>query len=204
MHVNRESSALTVLGEKLGLENSVIRKAEEYYRLCLAKSNLDKISDLPRAVLCLDLVAKSTGVAFDKTTALRLSTLSSVVYQKYYNLIETSLGLNEILTIPKLCVKLNCSEAQDLAETILSKYKAQNIMVEDLHHPQYNTIAVYTACKLKGIKAAKAQFMQETRLRTPQWKQLEIKFFEFVKQVGLDVELKHSNKKAKDKVKEIT
>lgn len=69
------------------------------------------------------------------------------MYQKYYNLIETTLKLSEVLTIPKLCVKLNCSEAKDLAETIISRYKAQNSVHDHLNHPQYNAVAVYTACK---------------------------------------------------------
>lgn len=72
---------------------------------------------------------------------------SSTLYEKNYNFIEKSLQLNEVLNIPKLCVKLNCSEVKDLAEMIIYKYKSLNVMHDDLNHPQYNAIAVYTACR---------------------------------------------------------
>ncbi|GJQ76588.1 hypothetical protein Trydic_g15452 [Trypoxylus dichotomus] len=185
------------------MEGTVIMKSEEYFRLCFAKSNLDKINDVPKAILCLDLSARNTGVAFDKAAAVKLSTLPPVIYQKYFNLIETSLEITETLTVAKLCVKINCSEAQDLADHILSKYQAENAMVTDLRHPQYVSVAVYTACKLKELKVSKVQLRHESRLRPSQWKQLENKFLMLVKQTGLDVEVKRGKKKIKGEAKEI-
>lgn len=51
---------------------------------------------------------------------------------------------------------------------------------------------------MKGIKVSKKQFIEKSHLKPAQWKQLELKFSEFIRQVaGLDTITKE-NKQAVD------
>nr|XP_023020761.1 origin recognition complex subunit 6 [Leptinotarsa decemlineata] len=89
------------------------------------------------------------------------------------------LGLEKALTVSDLCVQLSCTEAKAIAEEILDKYINSHKMLNDLSHPQYVAAAVYSACKSLNLKIPKQQFIETSRLKPSQWKELSLEFEKF-------------------------
>lgn len=147
------------------------RNSEVYLRTFQSKGGLKNINDLAKAVLCLNLAAYKSGVAFDKVcykryvsevfnvftylplqeTAVKLSGLKKSAYENNLHIIEKVLDLDKPLTIAEVCVQLNCTCLKDLAEDVYSKYKIADRLNRDFSHPQYVAAAVYAACKYGDI-----------------------------------------------------
>jgi origin recognition complex subunit 6 len=177
---------LLINSERLGIRNSVtIQKAEAFLRILNTKTAAKTISDAAKIVLCLDLAATSSGIGFDKNTALKLAGLRKGVYQNNLNNLEKMLDLDKPLTISELCVQLSCTEIKETAETILQSYKEHDTKIKDIRHPQYVAAAVFTSCKLKRVKVDKSQLRAISRLKLSQWNELLEEFGKFTASLGL-------------------
>ncbi|RZC42559.1 origin recognition complex subunit 6 [Asbolus verrucosus] len=183
--------------DRLGIQDSsAIKKADAFLRVLNSKSVSKTISDAARTILCLDLAAASLGVGFDKTTALKLAGLRKGVYQNNLNILEKVLNLDKPITVAELCVQCSCTEAKETAEAILASYREYDKKIKDISHPQYVAAAVYTSCKISGIKVEKSQFKSISRLKMAQWNELADEFAKFAGSMGLSAKKGRSKRNA--------
>ncbi|KAG7250097.1 hypothetical protein CRUP_016578, partial [Coryphaenoides rupestris] len=87
------------LAGKMGISSAkLIRKAEEYGRLCQVKCvALNNATSTSKAVLCLDLAATYMKLPIDKEYAVRLSGVTKKLYQSNLKAMECLLGLEHTL-----------------------------------------------------------------------------------------------------------
>nr|XP_022900333.1 origin recognition complex subunit 6 [Onthophagus taurus] len=177
---------ISTLAHKLGLDEQTTTKGQEYLRVYQNKSSSLRLNipDSTKAVICLDLASKLSGVAFDQQVALQLSGLKQRVYSAHLNTIEKFLDLDKPVTISEVCVQLSCTELKDFSENILEKYK-DNFPHADISHPQYVAIAIWSASKTKNVKISKQSVIGISRLKMGQFKELEQKFNTFLAQTKI-------------------
>lgn len=189
------SKSLLDIAIRLGIpDKPAIRKAVEYIRILKSKNQV-KLSDTAIIVLCLDLAALVFNLNFDKDSALKLSGLKKSTYQNSLNNVKKVLDIDKPLTIAELCVQCNCTQAKQMAENILQKYKESDYILGDSSHPQYIAAAVYTACKMQDLKPSNAQFLLYSRLKQTQWKELTEKLFKFAEAKLSNFKLKQKSEK---------
>lgn len=125
---------MRLLASKLGLgeENKVLNKAAEFHRLLQIKSTAgSNLTDTGRVVICLDLAAGLLGADLDKKLAIKYSGLKQLAYTNTKKVVENLLELHsDKLTTTLLCVTLQCTGVQDLADKILEEYKRQAKMIK--------------------------------------------------------------------------
>lgn len=171
------NKTLKMIATKLGLgeEDKVINKAAEFERLLQTKSVAgSNMTDTSKVVICLDLAASIFGADMDNKAAIKYSGLKGPSYTNCRKIVENLLEINnEKLTIHFLCVSLQCSGVQSLAERILEEYQRQAKTDIDLNLPQYVCMAVYQACRINKVKVPKAKILEKSRLKPAQWAKLD-------------------------------
>ncbi|XP_072948240.1 sperm-specific sodium:proton exchanger [Epargyreus clarus] len=178
------NKSLQLLATKLGLgdEEKVLRKAAEFERLLQTKTIAgSNMTDTSKVVICLDLAAFLLGVELDTKTAIKYSGLKAPTYTNCRKVVENLLEINsDQLTVPGLCVMLQCNGIQALAGNILEEYRKQAKMEIDLNLPQYVCMAVHQACRLNKVKISKSKLTEKSRLKPAQWAKLEADWTKFV------------------------
>ncbi|XP_013138236.1 PREDICTED: origin recognition complex subunit 6 [Papilio polytes] len=173
-----------LLASKLGLqdEEKVLRKAAELERLLQTKTIAgSNITDNSKMVICLDLAANMYGVDLDLKTSVKYSGLKQPTYINSRKILENLLELNDDkMSISFLCITLQCTEVQKLAEEILEEYKKKSKMEIDINLPQYVCMAVYHACRLNKVKITKSKIIDKSRLKPSQWTKLDSEWTKFV------------------------
>ncbi|CAF4859723.1 unnamed protein product [Pieris macdunnoughi] len=178
------SKTLRLLAVKLGLANEVrvLSKAAEFERLLQIKSTPgNNFSDTSKIVILLDLAASLLGTNFDQKTAVKYSGLKGPSYRNTRKVIENLLELdNEKLSISTLCLNLQCTGVQDLAESIMKEYETSSKVVLDLTLPHYVCMAVYQACRINKVKITKSKIIEKSRLKPGQWSELDAEWTKIV------------------------
>ncbi|CAH2237699.1 jg11375 [Pararge aegeria aegeria] len=180
---SHNNNTLNLIATKLGLgeEEKVLNKAAEFERLLQAKSTAgSNITDTSKTVICLDLAAAVFGADLDNKTAIKYSGLRGPTYMNCRKIVENLLELNsDRLTLSLLCVSLQCTGVQSLAEKILEEYQRQKSEI-DLNLPQYVCMAVYQACRLNKVKVTKSKIIEKSRLKPGQWAKLDSEWTKIV------------------------
>ncbi|XP_013182689.1 PREDICTED: origin recognition complex subunit 6 isoform X1 [Papilio xuthus] len=178
------NKTLRLLASKLGLqdEEKVLRKAAELERLLQTKTIAgSNITDNSKMVICLDLAANIYGVDLDLKTAVKYSGLKQPTYVNSRKILENLLELNDDkISISFLCISLQCTEVQALAEDILEEYKKKSKMDIDINLPQYVCMAVYHACRINKVKITKSKIIEKSRMKPSQWSKLDAEWSKFV------------------------
>ncbi|XP_013191736.1 origin recognition complex subunit 6 [Amyelois transitella] len=178
------NKTLILIASKLGLneEEKVLKKAAELERLLQTKSVAgSNLTDTSKFVICLDLAASVFGAEFDMKTAIKYSGLKPATYTNSRKILENLLELNsDRLTTSTLCLTVQCTGVQELADKILEEYSKQAKMELDLNLPQYVCMAVFQACRISKVKVAKTKLMEKSRLRPAQWSKLDADWTRFV------------------------
>ncbi|CAG9124704.1 unnamed protein product [Plutella xylostella] len=166
----------------LGENEKVVSKAAELERLLLNKTVAgSSITDTAKAVICLDLASSLCGVDVNVKMAIKYSGLKAPSYLNNRKMVENLLELNtERLTVPALCLTLQCSGVQAAAEDILREYQAKSKMELDLDLPQYVCMAVYQACRLNKVKVLKSKVIEKSRIKPGQWTKMDSDWTKFV------------------------
>ncbi|XP_073962315.1 origin recognition complex subunit 6 [Choristoneura fumiferana] len=178
------NKTLQLLASKMGLreEDKVLSKAAEFERLLQTKTVAgSNLSDTSKVVICLDLAAGIYGVELDVKTAVKYSGLKPVAYTSNRKTVENLLELNTSkLSVPLLCVSLQCTGVQETAEKILEEYQRHAKVEVDLSLPQYVCMAVFQACRINKVKVSKVKINEKCRLKPAQWAKLEADWASFV------------------------
>ncbi|XP_022119673.2 origin recognition complex subunit 6 [Pieris rapae] len=178
------SKTLRLLAVKLGLadEVKVLSKAAEFERLLQIKSTPgNNFSDTSKIVILLDLAASLLGTNFDEKAAVKYSGLKGPSYRNSRKVIENLLELdNDKLSISALCLNLQCTGVQDLAESIIKEYETSSKVALDLTLPQYVCMAVYQACRINKVKITKSKIIEKSRLKPGQWSELDTEWTKIV------------------------
>ncbi|XP_047035746.1 origin recognition complex subunit 6 [Helicoverpa zea] len=178
------NKTLHLIASKLGLgdEEKVLNKAAEYERLLQTKSMAgSNMTDTSKVVICLDLAAAMLGADLDVKTAIKYSGLKPLAYNNTKKVVQNLLELNsDKLTTTMLCLTLQCSGIQDLADRILEEYQRQSKMEVDLNLPQYVCMAVYQACRVNKVKVPKSKVIEKSRLKPAQWAKLDADWTKFI------------------------
>lgn len=183
---------LSKVAQRLRIEGVSLKKAETFHRVLMNKENAKSINCTTKAVICLDLATSLSGAPFDKECAIKLSGVKKSIYQNHLNNVESILQLSRQLNVSEICVKMSCTDIRGFAEDILDKYQLHNVQM-DFNHVQYPVAAVYTACKLKGVKVQRREFVTMSKLKAGAWKDLETEFTNFVNKIGLKASAEKSN-----------
>ncbi|XP_046973594.1 origin recognition complex subunit 6 [Vanessa cardui] len=175
---------LKLIATKLGVgeEDKVINKAAEFERLLQTKSIAgSSITDTSKIVICLDLAASIYGSDLDNKAAIKYSGLKGPSYLNCKKVVENLLEINnDKLTVHFLCVSMQCTGVQSLAENILEEYQRQAKTDIDLNLPQYVCMAVYQACRVNKVKISKSKIIERSRLKSAQWTKLDADWTKFV------------------------
>uniref|UniRef100_A0A2A4K691 Origin recognition complex subunit 6 n=1 Tax=Heliothis virescens TaxID=7102 RepID=A0A2A4K691_HELVI len=178
------NKTLHLIASKLGLgeEEKVLNKAAEFERLLLTKSMAgSNMTDTSKVVICLDLAAAMLGSDLDVKTAIKYSGLKPSAYNNTKKVVQNLLELNsDKLTTTMLCLTLQCSGVQDLADRILEEYRRYSKMEVDLNLPQYVCMAVYQACRVNKVKVPKSKVIEKSRLKPAQWAKLDADWTKFI------------------------
>ncbi|XP_049701619.2 origin recognition complex subunit 6 [Helicoverpa armigera] len=178
------NKTLHLIASKLGLgeEEKVLNKAAEYERLLQTKSMAgSNMTDTAKVVICLDLAAGVLGADLDVKTAIKYSGLKPLAYNNTKKVVQNLLELNsDKLTTTMLCLTLQCTGVQDLADRILEEYQRQSKMEVDLNLPQYVCMAVYQACRVNKVKVPKSKVIEKSRLKPAQWAKLDADWTKFI------------------------
>nr|XP_049701619.1 origin recognition complex subunit 6 [Helicoverpa armigera] len=178
------NKTLHLIASKLGLgeEEKVLNKAAEYERLLQTKSMAgSNMTDTAKVVICLDLAAALLGADLDVKTAIKYSGLKPLAYNNTKKVVQNLLELNsDKLTTTMLCLTLQCTGVQDLADRILEEYQKQSKMEVDLNLPQYVCMAVYQACRVNKVKVPKSKVIEKSRLKPAQWAKLDADWTKFI------------------------
>ncbi|CAG5055320.1 unnamed protein product [Parnassius apollo] len=178
------NKTLLLLASKLGLEDEekVLGKAAELERLLQTKTIAgNNMTDTSKIVICLDLATNICGVDLDLKTAIKYSGLKQPTYINSRKIVENLLEISSNkLTISALCLTLQCSKVQVLAEEILEEFKKKSKMEVDLSLPQYVCMAVYQACRINKVKISKSKMIEKSRLKPTQWAKLDTDWSKFV------------------------
>lgn len=180
------------VAQRLQIDAVTVKKAEAFHRILASKDSTRSINCTTKAVLCLDIATSQSGAAFNKESAIKLSGVKKSIYQNHLNNVESILQLNRCLTVSAICVKMSCTDVRTFAEDILDKYQLHNIQM-DFNHSQYPSVAVYTACKWKGIKVHRREFVTLSKLKLNAWKDLETEFSNFMNKIGLKASADKTN-----------
>lgn len=119
-------------------------------------------------------------------------------------MIEKILDLNRPLTINDICLKLGVQELCTKAKELLAVYKNYVEVTEDeILHPQYSTMAVYQASKIRKYKISKQKITSLSHLKPVQWTNLEKKWDKFINEnpnlkADLSLETKIKVKKSEE------
>ncbi|CAH2057112.1 unnamed protein product, partial [Iphiclides podalirius] len=183
--MSTNNKTLRLLSSKLGLvdEEKVLSKAAELERLLQTKSIAgSNITDTSKLVICLDLAANMNGgVDFDMKTAIKYSGLKQPTYINTRKIVENLLEItSDKLTIAALCLTLQITKVQALAEEILEEYKKKAKMNVDLNSPQYICMAVFHACRINKEKVSKSKLIEKSHLKPGQWAKLNAEWCKFV------------------------
>ncbi|XP_063542256.1 origin recognition complex subunit 6 isoform X2 [Cydia strobilella] len=178
------NKTLQLLASKLGLseEEKVLSKAAEFERLLQTKTVAgSNLSDTSKFVFCLDLAASLFGADLDVKTAIKYSGLKPIAYTSNRKTVENLLEINSSkLTVAQLCVTLQCTGIQEVAEKILEEYQRHSKVELDLSLPQYVCMAVYQAGRINKVKVSKVKINEKCRLKPAQWAMLEADWTKFV------------------------
>ncbi|XP_038218342.1 origin recognition complex subunit 6 [Zerene cesonia] len=178
------SKTLQLLATKLGLaeEARVISKAAEFERLLQTKTTAGyNLTDTSKVVICLDLATSILNADLDQKTAIKYSGLKAPSYNNCRKVIENLLELNnDNITVSSLCLIMQCTGVQTLAESILAEYQKVTKMEMDLTLPQYVCMAVYQACRINKVKIAKSKLIEKSRLKPGQWSKLDAEWTKIV------------------------
>ncbi|KAF9416091.1 hypothetical protein HW555_006503 [Spodoptera exigua] len=177
------NKTLYLIATKLGLgeEDKVLKKAAEFERLLQTKNIAgSNITDTSKIVICLDLAASVLGADLDIKSAVKYSGLKTSTYNNTKKVVQNLLELNsDRLSTNMLCLTLQCTGVQDLADRILAEYQQQAKVEVDLNLPQYVCMAVYQACRLNKVKVAKSKIIEKSRLKPTQWTKLDADWTKF-------------------------
>ncbi|XP_045505476.1 origin recognition complex subunit 6 [Colias croceus] len=178
------SKTLVLLATKLGLaeEGKVISKAAEFERLLQTKTTAGiNLTDTSKVVICLDLAASMLSADLDQKTAIKYSGLKAPSYNNCRKVVENLLELNnDKITVSSLCLIMQCTGVQNLAENILTEYQNVTKMDMDLTLPQYVCMAVYQACRVNKVKITKSKLIEKSRLKPGQWSKLDAEWTKIV------------------------
>ncbi|XP_063629395.1 origin recognition complex subunit 6 [Cydia splendana] len=178
------NKTLQLLASKLGLseEEKVLSKAAEFERLLQTKTVAGStLSDTSKLVICLDLAASIFGADLDVKTAIKYSGLKPIAYTSNRKTVENLLEINSSkLTVAQLCVTLQCTGIQEVAEKILKEYQRHSKVELDMSLPQYVCMAVYQAGRINKVKVSKVKINEKCRLKPAQWAMLETDWTKFV------------------------
>ncbi|XP_059055981.1 origin recognition complex subunit 6 [Achroia grisella] len=178
------NKTLDSIAVKLGLneEEKVLNKAAEFERLLQAKTIAgSNITDTSKVAICLDIAAGMFGVDYDVKTAIKYSGLKPAMYANSRKVLENLLEINsDKLSTSMLCITLQCSGVQSLADKILESYQKHAKMEIDLNLPQYVCIAVYQACRINKVKVSKSKIIEKSRLKPSQWAKLDADWTKYV------------------------
>ncbi|OWR42353.1 origin recognition complex subunit 6 [Danaus plexippus plexippus] len=177
------NKTLKIIASKLGLgeEDKVLNKAAEFERLLQTKLTANILSDTSKTVICLDLAAEIFDVDLDRKSAIKYSGLKGPSYNNNRKTVENLLDLkNDKLTVQFLCLSLQCTGLQSLAEKILQEYQKEAKTEIDLNLPQYVCMAVHQASRINKVKLAKSKLVEKSRLRLSQWSKLDTEWTKFV------------------------
>ncbi|CAH2097590.1 unnamed protein product [Euphydryas editha] len=206
------NKTLKMIANKLGLgeEDKVINKAAEFERLLQTKSVAgNSMTDTSKVVICLDLAASIFGADLDNKAAIKYSGLKGPSYLNCRKVVENLLEINtEKLSVHFLCVSLQCSGVQSLAERILEEYQRQAKTDIDLNLPQYACMAVYQACRINKVKIPKSKIIEKSRLKPAQWSKLDADWTKLVNEKFAtlkkrDLTLINTEKNEEDQVMEV-
>lgn len=148
----------TKLASKMGINSSrIIRQAEEYVRLSQVRcTGLGNATATSKAVVCLELAARSMNLPIDKEYAIKLAGLNKKLYQSCLKATECLLGLEPHFGLRDLAVQYGCMDAVKVAAQILERYEKSLPAAQqqdlDLSKPLFTTAALYTACKCLKMK----------------------------------------------------
>lgn len=97
-------------------------------------------------------------------------------------MIEKILDLNRPLTVNDICITLGVQELCTKAKELFEVYKKYNIEVteDEILHPQYSTMAVYQASKIRKKRIPKQKIISMSHLKQVQWTNLEKKWDKFI------------------------
>ncbi|CAH1640724.1 unnamed protein product [Spodoptera littoralis] len=177
------NKTLYLIASKLGLgeEDKVLKKAAEFERLLQTKNMAgSNITDTSKIVICLDLAAGVLGADLDIKSAVKYSGLKTSTYTNTKKVVQNLLELNsDRLSTTMLCLTLQCTGVQELADRILAEYQRLAKVEVDLNLPQYVCMAVYQACRLSKVKVAKSKVIEKSRLKPAQWTKLDADWTKF-------------------------
>ncbi|XP_014797739.1 PREDICTED: origin recognition complex subunit 6 isoform X2 [Calidris pugnax] len=161
-----ERGAVRRLAARLGLaEPAVVRKAEEYLRLCQVKCTglMAQMTATSSAVMCLDLAAAFMKLPVDKSYFVKLSGLNKTTYQSSMKSLECLLEVNPRLGMRDLAVQFCCTEAVGTASKILQRYESSLSEAQqkdlDFSKPLFITAALFTACRCLKLKVEKNKML---------------------------------------------
>ncbi|XP_020344786.1 origin recognition complex subunit 6 [Oncorhynchus kisutch] len=153
-----EKELFTNLASKMGITSArILSQAEEYMRLSLVRcTGLKNTTGTSKAIICLELAAKSMNLPLDKEYTVKLSGLKNKQYQSTLKAIECMLGLDSHLGLRDLAVQFGCMDAVKVATKILERYEASLPAAQqkdvDLSKALFTTAALNAACKCLKIK----------------------------------------------------
>lgn len=178
------NKTLQLLASKLGLseQEKVLSKAAEFERLLQTKTVAGtNLTDTSKLVICLDLAASICGADLDVKTAIKYSGLKPIAYSSNRKTVENLLEINSSkLTVAQMCVTLQCTGIQEVAEKILEEYQRHSKVELDMNLPQYVCMAVYQAGRINKVKVSKVKINEKCRLKPAQWAMLEADWTKFV------------------------
>lgn len=148
----------TKLASRMGITSSrIIHQAEEYVRLSQVRcTGLGNTTATSKAVVCLELAARSMKQPIDREYSIKLAGLTKKLYQSCLKTMECLLGLESHLGLRDLAVQYGCMDAVKVAAQILESYEKNLPAAQqqdlDLSKPLFTTAALCTACKCLKMK----------------------------------------------------
>ncbi|CAG9570996.1 unnamed protein product [Danaus chrysippus] len=179
--INMSSTMILRQEINFNIINLFNSKAAEFERLLQTKLTGNILSDTSKTVICLDLAAEIFDVDLDRKSAIKYSGLKGPSYNNNRKTVENLLDLkSDRLTVQFLCLSLQCTGLQSLAENILQEYQKQAKTEIDLNLPQYVCMAVHQASRINKVKLAKSKLVEKSRLKLSQWSKMDSEWTKFV------------------------
>ncbi|RWR94979.1 origin of replication complex subunit 6 [Cinnamomum micranthum f. kanehirae] len=158
----RRDMDLSDIATKLGFSESkplLLRKAQELRRLCDVHfdSSIIGIGEVCKGIICLEIAATRMQVLFDRQNAIKLSGMSEKAYNRSFNALQNSLGVQTKLDIRELGIQFGCVRLIPSVQKGLSLYKDRYLAalpvsrraVADFNRPVFTAVAFYLCVKKK-------------------------------------------------------
>ncbi|KAJ8628582.1 hypothetical protein MRB53_021905 [Persea americana] len=164
---------LSDIARKLGFSDSkplLLRKAQELRRLCDVHfdSSIIGIGEVCKGIICLEIAATRMQVLFDRQNAIKLSGMSEKAYNRSFNALQNSLGVQTKLDIRELGIQFGCVRLIPSVQKGFSLYKDRYLAalpvsrraVADFNRPVFTAVAFYLCAKKNKLKVDKFKLIE--------------------------------------------